>query len=68
MADAATEFLAAGPLGVLQAVAGTGEVVGLLQRHFHVAVQPRLAVVCLFKFVGFLRCEVYFFSLCSDHE
>ena len=39
------EFLAAGPVGVLQAVAGAGQVVEMLQRHYHTAVQPRLAVV-----------------------
>ena len=37
--------MAAGPVGVLQAVADAGQVVEMLQRHYHTAVQPRLAVV-----------------------
>ena len=43
--EAVNDFMAAGPVGVLQAVAGTAQVVETLQRHYHTAVQPRLAVV-----------------------
>lgn len=43
--EAVNDFMSSGPVGVLQAVAGTGQVVEILQRHFHSSVQPRLAVV-----------------------
>lgn len=43
--EAVDAFMAAGPLGVLKAVAATGEIVEAVQKHFHVTVQPRLAVV-----------------------
>jgi hypothetical protein len=43
--EAANDFMAAGPVVVLQAAAGTAQVVDLVQRHFHAAVQPRLALV-----------------------
>jgi hypothetical protein len=75
VAEAVNGFMAEGCLGLLQAVAGTSQVVDALLRHYNSAVQPRLSLVrnssqcCVLIFRGIDECPATFLlSICSKSD